>query len=84
MLKLPQKEARLNMTNIKQITMQLELSFWSLTIRLLSESKLLHAILPTIASPFRWRNFQPGFRIALLCSLSGLLVGLIVGVLSII
>ncbi len=72
------------MSNLKQLTMQLELSFWSLTIRLLSESKLLRAILPAIASLFRWRSFQPGMRITLLCSLTGFLVGLIVGVLSII
>ncbi len=72
------------MPDLKQLSMQLELSFWSFTIRLLSESRLLRTILPTIAKLFRRDSFQLGMRMALLCSFCGFLVGLIVGVLSII
>jgi hypothetical protein len=72
------------MLNIKQLTMQLELSFWSLAIRLLSESRLLRSALPYIYGLFSRSKFQPGLRIIVACSLSGFLVGLILGVLSII
>lgn len=71
------------MTNLKRVTMQLELSFWSLTIRLLSESRLLRALLPMTARLLQSGSYQPGVRIILLCSGSGFLLGLILGVLSI-
>ena len=71
------------MPDLKQISMQLELSFWSLTIKFLSESRLLRILLPAIARVFRRDSIYLGMRMALLCSLSGFLVGLIVGVLSI-
>ena len=71
------------MLNLKQLTNQLELSFWSHIIRLLSESRLLRRILPALYLFSRKEQYQPTVRIALVCSLSGLLVGLVVGVLSI-
>ena len=75
------------MLNIKKMTNQLELSFWSHTIKLLSESRLLRRVLCSILPAFyvisRREGYQPTVRVALFCSLSGLLVGLVVGVLSI-
>jgi hypothetical protein len=71
------------MPYIKQLTMQLELSFWSLAIRLLSESRLLRNALPFIYDLMGKRKFQTGLRMALFYSVSGFLVGLILGVLSI-
>ena len=71
------------MINLKQLTNQLELSFWSYTIRLLSESKALRRILPTLYMFSHLYKFQPFLRIAMVCSLTGFLVGLVVGVLSI-
>lgn len=70
------------MLNIKQLTNQLELSFWSYTIRLMSESQILRRILPTIFVYSRLDKFKPVLRTALICSLSGFLVGLVVGILS--
>lgn len=72
------------MSNIKQITMQLELSFWSLVIRVLSESRLLRSALPFIYELVAKRYFRLGLRAVLLSSLSGFLLGLILGMLSIV
>lgn len=72
------------MSNFKHITMQLELSFWALVIRLLSESRLLRSALPYVYDLVGKRYFQLGLRTALIYSLSGFLLGLILGMLSIV
>ena len=70
------------MQNIRFLTTQLELSFWSFTIPLLSESKLLRSILPVLYRLSRKEHLAYAARIGLFWSLSGFLVGLVLGVLS--
>lgn len=67
------------MINIKQLSNQMELSFWSYIIRLLTESMFLRHLLPAVYDFFRRDNFSPTLRITLMCSLGGFLTGLIMG-----
>jgi len=70
------------MQNIKYLTTQLELSFWTYTIPLLSESKILRSMLPALYRLSRKEHLAYAARIGLFWSLSGFLVGLVLGVLS--
>ncbi len=68
------------MSTIRQISHRLELSFWLVTIRLLSESEFLRKILPVIYRLFRKDNVLPVARRIWLYALSGFCVGVIFGV----
>lgn len=68
------------MFTIRQISNRLEISFWSFTIRLLSESEFLRRLLPALYRLFRKDNVIPTARRIWLYAFSGFWVGLIVGV----
>ena len=70
------------MLNIKQFSNQLELSFWSFAIRLLSESQFIRRILPTLYELSRKEKVVPIAKWVLLYSLTGFLVGMIMGVVT--
>jgi hypothetical protein len=70
------------MQNIRQLTTRMELSFWSVTIPLLSESKLLRILLPALYRLSRKEQISYLARVGLIWSLSGFLVGLVLGVIS--
>lgn len=68
------------MSTIRQISNRLELSFWLVTIKLLSESEFLRRILPVIYHLFRKENLVPVARRIWLYALSGFCLGVIFGV----
>jgi len=70
------------MLNIRQLSKQLELSFWSITIRLLSESLFLRRSLPAIYALSRKEKVVPVAQWVLLYSLSGFFAGVIMGVIT--
>jgi len=70
------------MVNLKRLSFQMELSFWSFIIPVLSESQLLRRIVPAIYRLFQRDRLAPGLRITALCSLGGFLAGLIMGVIT--
>ena len=67
------------MLNIKHLSRQLELSFWELTIPMLSESKLLRRLLPAVYDLGRKDLMAPLVRKGLIWSFSGFIVGIILG-----
>lgn len=68
------------MFTIRQISNRLEISFWSFTIRLLSESEFLRRVLPAIYRLFHKDSLIPIARRIWLYALSGFCVGIILGV----
>lgn len=70
------------MVNLKRLSFQMELSFWSFIIPVLSESKLLRQIVPPIYGLFQRERLAPVLRITAFCSLGGFLAGLIMGVIT--
>ena len=73
------------MMNIKQLPNRLELSFWNVTIHLLSQSAWLRSMVPWLyrSIGLRWSAFSRAFelRLALLWAGAGLLLGFVGGVL---
>lgn len=70
------------MVNLKRLTFQMELSFWTFIIPVLSESQFLRRIAPVIYGFFQRDRLTPALRITALCSLGGFLAGLIMGVIT--
>lgn len=68
------------MFTIRQISNHLEIAFWAFIIKLLSESKILRRLLPSLYHLFYKEAMIHVARRALLYALSGFCVGLIVGV----
>ncbi len=70
------------MVNLKRLSFQMELSFWAFIIPVLSESKLLHRVVPVVYGLFQRERVIPALRFTALCSLGGFLAGLIMGVIT--
>lgn len=70
------------MVNLKRLTFQMELSFWTFIIPVLSESRFLHRTIPVIYDFFQRDRLAPALRITALCSLGGFIAGLIMGVIT--
>ena len=67
------------MIDVKHITRQLELSFWSFFIPLLSTSKTLHHLLPALYDFSRKEYLGPRLRRLLIWSMSGFVIGIVLG-----
>jgi hypothetical protein len=71
------------MVNLKRLTFQMELSFWTFIIPLLSESQFLHRVVPAVYGFFQRDRLGPVLRLTALFSLVGFLAGLIMGVITV-
>jgi hypothetical protein len=66
------------MIDVKHMTRQLELSFWSMAIPMLSNSKTLHRLLPALYDFFLMKGLSSGMKKAVVCSLSGFVIGILI------
>jgi hypothetical protein len=67
------------MIDAKHITRQLELSFWSFFIPLLSSSQTLHRLLPALYNFSRKEYLTPRLRRIFILSVSGFVIGIVLG-----
>jgi hypothetical protein len=65
------------MIDVKHMTRQLELSFWSIAIPMLSNSKTIRRVVPALYDLVRMERLAPGIRKTALCSLSGFVIGIV-------
>ncbi len=70
------------MIDIKQMSRQLELSFWTFTIPILSNSRLLHRVLPAVYDISRKENVIPALKEGVIFSVSGFAFGIVIGILT--
>jgi hypothetical protein len=67
------------MIDMKHMTRQLELSFWSTIIPMMSRSKNLHRLLPALYDLSRKEKVALGLKKVGLWSLSGFVIGIVLG-----
>ncbi len=67
------------MIDVKHMTRQLELSFWSMVIPMMSRSKSLHRLLPALYELSRKEKIASGLKKVGVLSLSGFVIGILLG-----
>ena len=70
------------MIDIKHMSRQLELSFWTFTIPILSNSRTLRRLLPALYDLSRKENMLPILKKGVVWSLGGFVLGIVLGLLT--